>query len=61
MTLKEFREKKGWSLQKMAEFLGLKSRVSVFNYEKGRVPRKDIALRIEVITKGKVKVKDFYS
>lgn len=60
MTLNEYRKKKKLTMQRMAELLGLKSQASVFNYENGQIPRKAMIEKIEQITDGKVKAKDFY-
>lgn len=60
MTLQEYRKRKKLTLEKMAEALGLKSPTSVFNYENGQIPRKKIIDKIEEVTKGLVKARDFY-
>lgn len=60
MKLREFRKKKGWTLQELADFLELGSRSTVYNYENGRVPKKDILDRIAEKTNNWVKAQDFY-
>jgi len=60
MTLNEYRIKKKLTLKDMAELLGLKSATTIFNYEDGRVPSKAIMIKIEEVTQGWVKAKDFY-
>lgn len=60
MTLQQYRKRKKLTLEAMAALIGLKSPTSVFNYENGQIPRKKIIDRIEEVTKGLVKAKDFY-
>jgi transcriptional regulator with XRE-family HTH domain len=60
MNLKEWRTVNKCSMRKLASALGLKSGASILHYENGRIPKPDIIAKIEQITKGKVKVKDFY-
>ena len=60
MTLKEYRKIHGLSMAAMAKLIGVKSPVSVFNYELGTIPRKKVLERINKATKGLVKIGDFY-
>lgn len=60
MKLKEWRIKYKYSMRKLASLLGLKSAASILHYEKGRIPKPEIIAKIDEISKGKVKVKDFY-
>jgi len=61
MKLIEYRTKKKLVLKEMADLIGVKSPTTIFNYENGRVPPKPIMEKIEIVTKGWVKAKDFYS
>lgn len=60
MKLAEWRKKKGLSLMKLAELLNTNAS-SLYYYEHGRIPRPNMMIEIEKITKGKVKSKDFYN
>jgi len=60
MTLNEYRTKKKLTLKAMADLLDLKSPTTVFNYEEGRVPPKEVMQRIEEVTNNWVKAQDFY-
>jgi len=59
MTLKEFRLKKKWNLKQMADFLGYKAHTTVWNYENLHKPKYDEMVRIQKLTKDKVKLKDW--
>lgn len=62
MTLKEFQKTKGYSHQKLADFLGIKAASTVFRWINGeRIPGKFNMKIIKDKTKGKVKPSDFYA
>lgn len=60
MKLKEYRDKKGYTLAEMAIVLGV-GKSMIFYWENGkRIPRPKNMMLIERHTEGKVKAKDFY-
>ncbi len=59
MTLKEWRKLKGWNQRVVALALGYQSATTVARMEQtGKISKDDI-IKIEVLTKGKVKFKDW--
>ena len=59
MTIIEFRNKKNMSMQRFADLIGV-SLNSVWHYQNGRVPNKEVMARIKEVTKNWVKEGDFY-
>ena len=59
MQLKKWRNLNRIPMQALAEMLGLKSGASILHYENGKIPKPATIKKIEKVTKGKVKLKDF--
>ena len=56
MTLDSFREMEGWSLERLAEELGLKSKGYLSDLQSGRQPWPvELALRAQLVSKGRVR------
>ncbi|GAA0749625.1 helix-turn-helix domain-containing protein [Sphingomonas trueperi] len=61
MHPREWREGKGWTLERMAEELELADRSAVHRYETGvRRPAPDVLERYFLLTGGEVQPNDFY-
>lgn len=60
MKLVTWRKSNGLSQPQLAERLGLKSRVSVARYERGRIPEKNVLERIIELTGGRVTANDWF-
>ncbi|WP_337846955.1 helix-turn-helix transcriptional regulator [Sphingomonas sp.] len=60
MQLKDFRSMKGWTLQELAEKVGVKHARTVHRHETGEdFPRPGILERYEEVTDGAVRYEDF--
>lgn len=61
MKLRQWRLENRYTLREFAALIGKKSGSTILTYELGIIPKLSTLKKIEEITKGKVKVKDFYS
>ena len=60
MQLRDFRIKKDWTQQELADKLGV-TQQAIGQYEKGRLPVDDVLKKIIALSKGKVTPNDWFN
>ena len=61
MRLLKWRLENRYSQLALANMVGLKTGKSICDYENGSIPKPETIKKIEEVTKGEVKLQDFYS
>ena len=60
IKLRQWREANNLSMEEVAERLGVSGRMTIYRYERGRVPEPDTLQKIIEITEGAVTADDWF-